>query len=392
MNYKGESIMERREYLQIPGPTNVPNRVLTTLSKPLINHRGPEFEELLINCVNGLKKVFRTNNDILIFPSSGSGGLESAIVNLFSPEDTILVACHGLFSERVALIAERYGVNIIKIQKEWGEAVKVEEIEEVLKQDVDKNIKAVCLPQNETTSGISNDIESIGKMLKESGHPALLIVDVVSSLACIPFETDAWGVDVAVTASQKGFMLPPGLSMISISERAWKLVDKSKLPKWYWDYKAVRELMKKNQLPYTPPTSLLFGLKESLDILEEEGLENVWARHALMAEATRKSIKAMGLTFFAEEEYQSDTVTAVNMPAGINFGDLAAILREKYGVVISGGLQKIQGKIFRIGHMGSIHKLDVYAVMGAIEMSLFELGYKVELGTASKAVSETFLK
>ncbi len=384
--------MERRKYLQIPGPTNVPNRILTTLSKPLINHRGPEFEELLTNCVNGLKKVFRTNNDILMFPSSGSGGLESAIVNLFSPGDTIVVACHGLFSERLALIAERYGVNTIKIQKEWGKAIKAEEIEEVLKQDVDKNIKAVCLPQNETTSGISNDIESIGKIMKESGHPALLIVDVVSSLACLPFETDTWGVDVAITASQKGFMLPPGLSMISISERAWKLTEESKLPKWYWDYKAVRKKMEEQQLPYTPPTTLLFGLKESLDILEEEGIENVWNRHALMAQATRNAAKAMGLFLFAEPGYESDTVTAIYMPEGVVFKEFSNILKSKYGVVVGGGLQRLQGKILRIGHMGSIHELDVYAVMGAIEMSLFELGYKVELGTASKAVSETFFK
>ncbi|HBC30464.1 MAG TPA: aminotransferase [Clostridiales bacterium] len=384
--------MERREYLQIPGPTNVPNRILRTLSMPLINHRGPEFEKLLTNCVDGLKKIFRTNNDILMFPSSGSGALESAIVNLFSPGDTIVTACHGLFSERVALIAERYRVNTIKIQKEWGEVVKVEDIETVLKQDVEKKIKAVCLPQNETTSGIVNDIETVGKMMKESGHPALLIVDVVSSLACLPFETDAWGVDVAITASQKGFMLPPGLSIIAISERAWKLSEESKLPKWYWDYKAVRAKMEQKQLPYTPPTTLLFGLKESLDIIEEEGLENVWTRHAIMAEATRNSITAMGLTLFSEVGYQSDTVTAINMPDGIKFEEFSTILREKYGVVIGGGLQQLQGKIFRIGHLGSVHKLDIYAVMGAIEMSLFELGYKIELGTASKAVAGTFLK
>ena len=384
--------MERREYLQIPGPTNVPNRILRTLSMPLINHRGPEFEKLLTNCVDGLKKIFRTNNDILMFPSSGSGALESAIVNLFSPGDTIVTACHGLFSERVALIAERYRVNTIKIQKEWGEVVKVEDIETVLKQDVEKKIKAVCLPQNETTSGIVNDIETVGKMMKESGHPALLIVDVVSSLACLPFETDAWGVDVAITASRKGFMLPPGLSIIAISKRAWKLSEESKLPKWYWDYKAVRAKMEQKQLPYTPPTTLLFGLKESLDIIEEEGLENVWTRHAIMAEATRNSITAMGLTLFSEVGYQSDTVTAINMPDGIKFEEFSTILREKYGVVIGGGLQQLQGKIFRIGHLGSVHKLDIYAVMGAIEMSLFELGYKIELGTASKAVAGTFLK
>jgi len=384
--------MERREYLQIPGPTNVPARILRTLSKPLINHRGPEFENMLTECVDGLKKIFRTNNDIVLFPSSGSGGLESAIVNFLSPGDTIAVACHGLFSERVAVIAENYGVNVIKIERVWGKAVKAEDIEAVLKDDVDKKIKAVCLPQNETTSGLTNDIETVGKMMKGSGHPALLIVDVVSSLACLPFDMDAWGVDVAITASQKGFMLPPGLSMIAVSEKAWKISDESKLPKWYWDYKAVRAKMLENQLPYTPPTTLLFGLKESLDILEEEGIENVLTRHALMAEATRNASKALGLSLFAEPGYESDTVTAIYMPEEIVFKEFSGILKSKYGVVVGGGLQKLQGKIFRIGHMGSIHKLDIYAVMGAIEMSLFELGYKVELGTASKAVAEIFLK
>ncbi|MCD4712658.1 MAG: alanine--glyoxylate aminotransferase family protein [Clostridiales bacterium] len=384
--------MERDEYLQIPGPTNIPPRILRSLSMPLINHRGPEFEALLKYCLKSLKKVFRTDHDILFFPSSGSGGLESAIVNFFSPGDKIVVACHGLFSERVALIAENYGVDVIKVNKEWGETVRSEEIGVVLKNDLNHEIKAVCLPQNETTSGITNDIESIGKMMKLSGHPALLIVDVVSSLACMPFETDLWGVDVAITASQKGFMLPPGLSMIAVGERAWKLTEESKLPKWYWDYKAVRAKMEEYQMPYTPPTTLLFGLKEALDILEEEGLENVWKRHSLMAEATRNAIKAMGLSLYAEAGYESDTVTAIHMPDGIVFKEFSNILKSKYGVVLGGGLQKLQGKIFRVGHLGSIHKLDIYAIMGAIEMSLFELGYPVELGTASKSISETFLK
>ncbi|MDR7856517.1 alanine--glyoxylate aminotransferase family protein [Tissierella sp.] len=384
--------MERREYLQIPGPTNIPERILRTLSMPLINHRGAEFEKLITCCVEGLKKVYRTENDILMFPSSGSGALESAIVNFFSPGDTIAAACHGVFSERVADIAKKYGVDVIRIQKEWGQAVKTEEIEEVLKKDVDKKIRAVCIPQNETTSGIVNNIESVGKMMKESGHPALLIVDVVSSLACIPFEMDAWGVDVAITASQKGFMLPPGLSMVAVSERAWKLSEKSTMPKWYWDYKAVRAKMGEKQFPYTPPTTLLFGLKESLNIIEEEGLENIWDRHALMAEATRNAMKAMGLRLFSEEGYESDTVTTVNMPDGIQYKEFARILKEKYGVVIGGGLQKLQGKIFRIGHLGAIYKLDVYAVLGAIEMTLFELGYKVKLGTAAQSMGQTFLK
>lgn len=384
--------MERRGYLQIPGPTNVPPRILRSLSLPLINHRGPEFEALLALCLTQLKSVFRTKNDILMMPSSGSGGLESAIVNLFSPGDVIAVACQGVFSERVGVIAENYGVQVVKIEKEWGQAIKADDVKAVLDGEYKDLIKAVCLPQNETTSGVVNDIASVGKMMMKSKHPAILIVDVVSSLACLPFDMDQWGVDVAITASQKGFMLPPGLSMVAIGERAWHLTETSKLPKWYWDYKAMKAKLEDYQMPYTPPTTLLFGLKESLEMLHEEGVENVWKRHALMAEATREAVKAMGLALFSESGYESDTVTAIHMPDGVSYKVFSELLKDKYGVVVGGGLQKLQGKIFRIGHMGAIHKLDIYAIMGAIELSLSELGYPVELGTASKAVSEIYLK
>ena len=384
--------MERRQYLQIPGPTNVPDRILRSLSRPLINHRGPEFELLLEQCMTGLKKVFRTQNDILIFPSSGSGALESAIVNLLSPGDTILAVSQGLFSERMASIGEKFGVNVIRINKEWGEAVGIDEIRNLLNQDAERKIKAVCLPQNETTSAITNDIEGVAKMMKESQHPALLVVDAISSLACLPLETDDWAIDVVVTASQKGLMLPPGLGIVSLNERAWQQATQSTMPKWYWDYKGVQEKMKGGQFPYTPATTLLFGLKEALDILEEEGIEKVWERHALMGKAVRNAVHAMGLTLFAEEAYASDTVTSISMPEGITYKELANLLNKDYGVVIGGGLQQLQGKIFRIGHLGAVDQLDVYAVMGAVEMALYRLGYNVELGTAAKAMAKTFLK
>lgn len=383
--------MERRTYLQIPGPTNIPDRILRSLSKPLINHRGPEFEKLVTKCVDGLKKVFKTENDILIFPSSGSGALESAIVNLFSPGDTIVACCMGVFSERVATIAEKHQLNVIRISKEWGESVKPEDIKKVLEEDVDKKIKGVCLPQNETATCVVNDIEKISKVIKEIKHPAVLIVDAISSLACMPFETDAWGVDVVVTGSQKGLMLPPGMGIVSVSPKAWELVEKSTMPKWYWSYKSVKERMEIKQFPYTPATTLLFGLSEALDILEEEGMENVYRRHEILATAVREAAKAMGLSLFAEEGYQSNSVTAIKVPEGIRYKDLADILNTQYGVVIGGGLQKLKGQIFRIGHMGSIHMTDIYAIMSAVEITLFELGYKVELGTAARAVSEVFL-
>lgn len=384
--------MHRRQYLQIPGPTNIPDRILRSLSQPMINHRGPEFKELLVECTAGLKKVFRTDNDILLFPSSGSGALESSLVNLFSPGDTIITASQGVFSERVGVIGEKFNLKVIRIQSEWGKAVKAEEIEQVLLEDKEHLIKGVCLPQNETTTGITNDIESVSEMLRRTGHPAILIVDAVSSMACLPFETDQWNVDVVISASQKGFMLPPGLSMVCLNERAWKQSERSTMPRWYWDYKAVKDKMNEFQMPYTPPTGLLFGLRESLAILQEEGIENVWARHRQLGEIIRKGIRAMGLETFAEQGYESDTITSIRMPENIRYKDLAGILKEKYGVVIGGGLGKLQDKIFRIGHMGSIHIMEIYAILGAVELSLIELGFQVEAGSAARAVAEELLQ
>lgn len=384
--------MEKQSYLQIPGPTNIPDRILKELSNQQINHRGDKFKSLMIKSVEGLKEIFRTKNDILIFPSSGSGMLESSIVNLFSPGDTLLVSSTGVFSERVALIAESYGLNVIRIEKEWGKAIKAEDIKEALEKDKDKIIKGICLPQNETTSGVVNDIEGVSKVIKDIGHPALLLIDVVSSLASIPFENDNWNVDVAIGASQKGLMLPPGMGIVTVSKKAWKAVESSSLPKWYWNYKEVRDKMNMFQFPYTPPITIFFGLGESIDMIKEEGLENIWERHNLMATAVRNALYEMGLELLSEKGFESNTVTAVMLPEGISFEELSELMNSKYGVVLGGGLQKLFGKIFRIGHMGNINKLDIYSIMGALEMSLYELGYKVELGTASKIVSEIFLK
>lgn len=382
--------MQRRQYLQIPGPTNIPDNILRSLSQPMINHRGPEFERLLDDCLTGVKKVFRTDHDIIFFPSSGSGALESAMVNLFSPGDTIAACTHGVFTERVAAIAEKFGIKVIRIQKEWGEAIKAEDIKAVLDEDQAGLIKGVFVAQNETTSGIANDIQSIGAMMKASGHSALLLVDAISSMASLPYEMDQWGVDVTVSASQKGFMLPPGLSMVALNDRAWQRYEASTMPKWYWDYKAVADKNREGQMPYTPPTTLLFGLRESLKTIEEEGLENIWTRHTTLANATRQALKAMGLELFAEEGFQSDTITTINLPEGIAFKDLSKLLKDKYGVIIGGGLGKLQGKIFRIGHMGSIHMMEIYAILGAVELSLYELGYSVELGTAARTIGKLY--
>lgn len=383
--------MEYRQFLQIPGPTNIPDRILRELSRPMINHRGPELKKLVAEVVEGLKEVFRTNNDILIFPSSGSGVLESAIANLFSPGDTVVCASIGVFSERMATIAERYKLNVKRIKKEWGKTITPEDVEEVLKKDKGKAIKAVIVPHNETTTGVTCDIEGISKVIKKMDHPALFIVDAVSSLAITKLETDAWNIDVVITASQKGLMLPPGMGLVSISPKGWEYYKESTMPRWYWDYKAVKDKIKANQFPYTQPTTLLFGLKEALNMLLEEGMEKVWKRHEVMAKAVRRSVRAMGLELLADEKDASNVVTAAKLPESINYKDLSDLLRKKYNVVIGGGLGQLEGKIFRIGHLGAISYLDVYAVMGAVEMALYELGYKLKLGEASKILAETFV-
>jgi len=291
----------------------------------------------------------------------------------------------------MATIAERYKLNVKRIKKEWGKTITPEDVKEVLKKDKGKVIKAVIVPHNETTTGVTCDIEGISKIIKEMDHPALFIVDAVSSLAITKLETDAWNIDVVITASQKGLMLPPGMGLVSISSKGWEYYKESTMPRWYWDYKAVKDKIKANQFPYTPPTTLLFGLKEALNMLLEEGMERVWERHGVIAKAVRNSVRAMGLELLADEKDASNVVTAVKLPESINYKDLSDLLRKKYNVVIGGGLGQLEGKIFRIGHLGAISYLDVYAVMGAVEMALYELGYKLKLGEASKILAETFV-
>lgn len=384
--------MKPRPYLQIPGPTNIPETVLNELSKPPINHRGKEFEELLEKCLKDLKEVFKTRNDVLLFPSSGSGVLESAVVNLFSPDDKVITSCIGVFSERMNTICEKFGLKAIKIKKVWGEAITPDDIEKILLEDVDKEIKGVFIPHNETTTGVTCDIDGISKVIKKLSHPALLIVDAISSLGCLPLETDMWDIDVVISASQKGLMLPPGLGVVSLNDKAWAMYESSTLTKWYWDYKMVKEKLLSFQMPYTPPTNLLFGLKKSLSLLLEEELENVWNRHRLMASSARAAIKALGLELLANEDISSDTVTAVLLPESISYSRLSSVLKEQYNITVGGGLSNLQGKIFRIGHMGSIHHLDICAIISGLEMALYELGHEFELGAGVREVQKTFLK
>lgn len=368
--------MVLQSFLQIPGPTNIPARIQKAMLRPLINHRGDEFQTLLHSCVASLKELLHTGNDLVMFPSSGSGGLESTIVNLLNKEDKILTSSIGIFGERVAQIAVEYGLNPVRIEKEWGFPVTPEDIEHFLKADIYQDIKIVYVPHTETTTGVANDIKGIAKVIKDLRHPALFAVDSVSAFACMPLKMDEWGIDVVITASQKGLMLPPGLSIVALSERAWGRCSKgSNLPKWYWDYNQARKKLKESFFPYTPPTMLLFGLKEALAMLIEEGIENVWLRHHQNACIVRDGIKALGLDLFAQAGSYSDTVTAVKLPEGIKWEVFSKKLSSKYNVVVGGGLGQLSEKIFRVGHMGELDLINIFSILGAIQMSLIDCGF-----------------
>lgn len=365
-----------RTYLQIPGPTNVPYRIQKAMLRPLVNHRGQEFRDLLKACLCGLQRLLRTEGDVFIFPSSGSGAIESVVVNLLNSGDRIITSSIGVFGERFAEIAERFGVQTVRIEKEWGLPVTADDVRCILEADQFQKIKMVCVPHSETTTGVASNIQAIAQVLRDLKHPALFVVDAVSAFACMPLKMDEWGIDVVITASQKGLMLPPGFSVVALNKNAWTICEQyANLPKWYWDYIRMKDKVREYALPYTPPTGLLFGLKESIKMLEEEGLENVWDRHNRNAEAVRTGIKALGLELFVHGEWYSDTVTAVKLPDGIKWEDFSSRLAINYGVVVGGGLGKLSGKIFRIGHMGILDSLDVYSIVGAIKMCLEDLGY-----------------
>ena len=383
--------MYRRSYLQIPGPTNIPEPILRALSQPAINHRDQEFASLLRENEEGLKEVFKTRNDILVFPSSGTGGLEAAVVNVLSPGDRFLASNAGVFSDRFASIAKTFGADVTTLQVEWGEAPTAGQVREILAQDTDKAIRAVLVTHNETSTGVTTDVAFIRKVLDEFDHPALLMVDAVSSLCITDLPTDELRLDVVVASSQKGLMLPGGLAIISVSEKAWQAHRVAQCPRWYWDFSAVKQKAMVGQMPYTPAVSLFFGLKVALELIRQEGLEAVFARHAANALATQRGIEAAGLKLLVTDaNARSNAVTAAVLPTGITYHTLASTIK-KYGVVIGGGLQRLDGKIFRIGHLGMLHELEVIAILAALEMSLSKLNCPINLGVAVRAAQETYL-
>src|SRR5882724_1861193 len=344
--------MPGRPFLQIPGPTLVPERIVRAMSQPIIPHRGPSFAALVEACLDGLKRVFQTRTGrIVLYPGSGTGAWEAAMVNTLSPGDRVLACINGHFSTGFARTAEAYGVECERVEVPYGDGAPADELERRLRADAAHQFKALLVVHNETSTGVTSNVAAVRAALDRAGHPALLLVDTVSSLASIDLRFDDWGVDVALTGPQKGLMLPPGMAILAVSEKALAASEKAKCPRAFWDWQPVLERNRRGEFPYTPATVLLFGLREALAMLREEGLANVFARHARLAEACRRAVRALGLVILCKNpaEY-SNTLTAVVMPQGFDSDAFIRHAAQKLDMSLGVGLGAVKGTVFRIGH------------------------------------------
>lgn len=360
-----------RHFLQIPGPTNVPDRVLRAIDRPTIDHRGPEFGALGLGLLEDLKKIFRTRHDVIVYPASGTGAWESALVNTLSPGDRILLCETGQFAVLWHQLAGRLGLAADVIPTDWRHGADPDAIASRLAGDASQEIRAVCVVHNETSTGVTSRIAEVRRAIDSVGHPALLLVDTISSLASIDYRMDEWGVDVTIAGSQKGLMLPPGLSFNAVSPKALEAYERAKLPRSYWDWKDMLNANANGFFPYTPATNLLYGLRAAIDMLLEEGLDNVFARHDRHAAATRAAVEAWGLEVLCLNPAElSSSLTAVLMPDGHDADRLRKTILERFDLSLGTGLGRLAGKIFRIGHLGSFNDLMLAGTLAGIEMGL----------------------
>jgi aspartate aminotransferase-like enzyme len=375
--------------LRIPGPTPLPDAVREAGARQMINHRGPEFAALLARCTEGFQSAMATRNRIVFLTASGTGGLEAAIVNHLSPSDPVLAVSIGSFGERFAKIASTYGADVTKVSAEPGQAAEPAQVARAIAhmRADGRQPRAVLVTHNETSTGVTNPIAEIADAIHAEAPDALLLVDGISGVGAIPFETDGWGLDVVVTGSQKSWMVPPGLAMLAISERAWAASERATIPRFYFDLRAHRDYATRGQTPWTPAIGIFFALSVGLDLIEAEGYEAVFARHAACAAATRAGMVALGFELFADPRHASDTVTAVHMPDGLEWKAFDADLRAR-GLVAAGGQGALAGKIFRVGHLGDVTMDDIVAVLEIVESSLEAMGRPVERGAAVAAASQ----
>ena len=382
--------MIRKEYLMTPGPTPIPHQVSLVQAEPIIHHRTPAYTELFVRMVEGLKKVLLTENDLLTFAASGTGAMEGAVSNCFSPGDRVLVAAGGKFGQRFGEITKLYGLEVESYDYPWDEAADPEVIAGYLEDKPD--IKGVFVTHSETSTGVVNDIKAIAEVV--AGTPAILIVDSISGAGALELRTDEWGVDVLVTGSQKALMTPPGLAAAVVSPKAWELVEKAESPAYYFCFLKARKNYNSDnpQSPFTPPVSLVKALSVATDILLEEGMEEAWERHRVLAMCTRAAVKAMGLELFPKVLDRAFAVTAVKAPEGIGGGDIVKHMNRVYGVIVAGGQERLKGKIFRIGHVGFYNFFDIALALTALEMTLKQLGYPMELGSGVAAAEKVYLE
>ena len=378
----------RKNYLLTPGPTPLPPQVREALAKPIIHHRTPQFQAILKEAVEGLKYVFQTKSEVFILSSSGTGAMEAAVANLLTSGDSAIIIEGGKFGERWTELCQAYGIKPEVIKIAWGKVFNIEELKDKLKSSQAKVVFATLC---ETSTGVDFDIKAIAHAVKNSA--AVLAVDAISGLGVVDLKTDEWGVDVVVSGSQKGLMLPPGLGFISVSsEKAWKLINQSRSPRYYFDLRLAKKAWEQTDTPFTTSVSLVVALNAALKMVKDEGLENVFKRCSKLAQGVRMAAKALGLKLFADEGCSSRAITAVNVPAGVDGEKLVKTMRDAHGVTIAGGQAELKGKAFRVASMGYINEFDIILALSCLEKVLHQMGYTFELGSGLKAAQEVFLK
>src|SRR3954451_18902322 len=372
--------MPQKRYLLTPGPTPVPPEVLAAMAEPVIHHRSPDFTTVFREAVARLQQVFKTGNEILVFTSSGTGAFESAFANLLSPGERALIVSQGEFGTRWQKMGAAFGVDVVPLTYEWGEKPAANDVARAL---ADSGAGVAFIVHSETSTGVVSDLEAIAAACNEAG--AISVVDAISSLGAVPLETDAWGIDVVVTGSQKALMTPPGLAFASISERAWAKSAEAKLPRFYWDWAKARTAQEKGSTPFTPATSTVVALNAALELILAEGLEHVFARHVALGRACRAGAKAMGLELYSPDDDSAAVLTGILTPEGVDAVKLRLALRDQYGITLAGGHGDIADRLFRVGHIGYVDVFDITTVLAAVELQLVEMGATVERGAAGAA-------
>ena len=391
---KATRFISGRPFLQIPGPTLVPERIVRAMSQPLIDHRGPKFAALLKEVLEGLKWLFQTREGhIVLYPGSGTGAWEACVVNTLSPGDRVLGCVNGHFSTLFCRTATSFGIQVEPLEVPYGVGIPAEQIEERLRADTNRHIKAVLVVHNETSTGVASNIAAIRRAIDRASHPALLLVDTVSSLGSIDFRFDEWRVDVALAGAQKGLMLPPGIAILAISRRAIEVSKSARCPRYFWDWAPVLERNAGGEFPSTPATAHFFGLKESLAMLNEEGLPAVFRRHARLAAACRHAVRAMGLDLLAQnpDEY-SNTLTAICLPEGFDSDAFVAHANRSLDISLGIGLGKVKGKVFRIGHLGNLNELELLGALAGVDITLKSFGVPVPVGAGLTAAENYLLE